>query len=619
MDIRERRGAAHLPALLTIVIVVAILFFARDVFIPLALALLFTFVLAPPVRFLERWRMPRIAAVLLLVIATGAGVLALAWAFKNQLADLAAQLPAYRENMVAKFEALRRAPDGVLAQAQSAISEIGAAPAEPSPGAASTPGTPLPVRVVESAPAPIKSAVAVLTALVDPLATAGIVILFTIFMLCRREDLRNRLIRLIGERDMHVTTQAIDDAAHRVSRYLFMQSVLNALVGVVIGVGLFFIGVPNAWFWGLFAAVLRYVPYVGIWIAAAVPIVISLATTEGFSQPLMVAGLFVAVEILSFNAIEPLLFGSGTGVAPFALLVAAVFWTWLWGGIGLLLSTPITVCMVVIGRHVPGLRFLSILLREEPALPPATRLYQRLLAEDQEEAERIITHAAKTKERVALLDSLVLPALRMSEAHRHSGDVDEERARSIADALEMALEDLGAATEPPRQDEAGAPPRAGADPSQPRKGAAPVLCIPARDRADEVAARMLAQLLAVEGVACDVLSAETLTGEQIGEVVERAPPVVCISAVPPGVAAHVRVLLKRLRARLPNLPIVVAVWDADADPERVRVSCGREACDRAVTSFADAIAMIRPLAVGDAQRPVEVDSTRPAPPLAAAS
>lgn len=582
----QSRGVRHRsPALLTFVLVVAILHFAREVLIPIALAVLLTFLLAPLVRRLERIRLPRVVAVLLVMVIAGLAIGGLAWTFEHQVVDLAAKLPEYKSNIAAKIEALRTSPHSVLGKAQETINELGHELAKPSEASLAVPSgpanAPVPVRVVEEPTAPLAYAVAWLQPLLAPLTTAGIVIVFTLFMLLKREDLRNRIVRLLGQRDMRQTTQAIDDATDRVSRYLLMQSIVNAAAGLLIGTGLFFLGVPNAWLWGLFAALMRFVPYVGIWIAASMPLVVSLAVAPGWTQPSLVVGLFVVVEVVCGNVVEPLLYGSGTGVAPLALLVAAVFWTWLWGGVGLLLSTPITVCLVVMGRHVPQMKFLSVLLSDEPALSPPAQFYQRLLAEDPEEAGRIVETFAKGKSAAETYDALILPALLMAESERHSGDLDEDRERSLGDSLETIIEDLGE-----RQGAAASP----------APGLGRVVCIAARDRADALAARMLAQLLRESGIVAETPSADMLPGELLIAFEKELPAAVCISAVPPGATFRVRGLAKRLRARFPDLPIVVGIWDAQAEVQGVREKLETGITERIATTLGQAADLIRPLA-----------------------
>ena len=373
--------------------VIAALYFARDLLIPLALAGLLTFLLAPLVTRLERW-IGRIAAVLLVVATIFSATGVAGWVLTRQLVDLATRLPDYKINIETKIRSFQLPSTGPFKRLSETVAELkkdlqgsdaptvsqatgkpGSAVAVPASAAATQQ-----VQVVETSKAnPLQLLQLILSPLLGPLGTAGLVILLVIFMLLKREDLRSRLIRLLGQGRISATTRAMEDAGQRVSRYLLMQFLVNVSFGIAVAVGLFFIGMPNAILWGAFATVLRFIPYIGPWIAAAFPLVLSLAVSPTWMMPLLTLGIFVSLELICSNVVEPWLYGSSTGVSSIALIVAAVFWTWLWGPIGLLLSTPFTVCLVVIGRHVPRLAFFSILLSDEQALTPAEECYHRLL------------------------------------------------------------------------------------------------------------------------------------------------------------------------------------------------------------------------------------------------
>lgn len=576
----------QLPRLFAIALVLALLYFARDVLAPIAMAAMLTFALAPLVVRLERLRLPRPAAVLVVVVAAGTIIIGLGWLVQQQLYDLVANLPGYRTNILAKLEALRTSDDGVIARASEALEKIGAEIAKPAADPSApleadvpAPAGPIPVTVIDPPTTAWAQARSVLFPLFKPLAMTGLVLVFTVFMLLKREDVRNRFIRLIGRRDLHQTTKALDEAAHKVSRFIVIQLVVNATCGVCVGIGLFLLDVPNPALWGLVVAVSRFVPYVGFWIAACLPLAVSFAVSPDWTQPLLTLGLFVVVEVLVGSVVEPLVHSSGTGVSALAILVAAVVWTWLWGGIGLLLSIPITVCLVVLGEHVPSLRFLSVLMGSEPPLAPETSFYQRILAGDTEEAADIVQAFAKDKSPVEVFDSLVIPALRMAEADRHNELLDEDRERLIDDALAAVIEEVG--DDEPSPGEAERPPRSGL-----------VLCIPARDYADELAATMLAKLLLREGIQARALSAESFSGELMTSVAEIAPSVVCLSAVPPGGGIYVRVLAKRLRATFPKIPLVIGIWAFQGDVQAIRQKLGPTG-DRVATTLAEAVGMVR--------------------------
>jgi predicted PurR-regulated permease PerM len=513
--VAKRPAIAPASVAICIVVVIGTLYFAREVLIPIALAVLLTFLLAPLVLRLQRWGLSRIPAVILIVTLAFAAIGAVGWLVAGQVMSLSSALPQYKQNIIAKVQALRGSVGGGTDSLSGTIKEIGqamqGAPSEPAvaesageeqtPPAVTAQGPPAvpaaaprgttrekplffePVEPERSPLVPLLDSIGLITA---PLGTAAIVLIFTIFMLIGREDLRDRFLQLIGQDQLNVTTQAMDDAAQRVSRYLLMQSIVNGTYGLAVGIGLLVLGVPSALLWGLLAALLRFIPYVGPWIAAAFPIALSFAVSTTWTLPLLTIGLFVVLELISNNVIEPWLYGSGTGVSTMAILVAAIFWTWLWGPIGLLLATPLTVCVVVMGRYVPQLTFLSTLLGDESVLPPASRYYQRLLAMDEVEATDIAKDYLKQHPLPELYDAVLLPALGLAEQDGHRGTLTSERQEFIRRTTRTLVEELG--------QEGGA-----ADaPTPPAE--ARLMCLPARDEADEIAGLMFARLLGKQGI-----------------------------------------------------------------------------------------------------------------------
>ena len=436
--------------------VIAALYFARDLLIPLALAGLLTFLLAPLVTRLERW-IGRIAAVLL-VVATIFSLTGVAgWVLTRQLVDLATRLPDYKINIETKIRSFQLPSGGPFKRLSETVAELkkdlhgSDAPtvsqATGKPGSAvAVPASAAPaqqVQVVETSRAnPLQLLQVILSPLLGPLGTAGLVILLVIFMLLKREDLRSRLIRLIGQGRISATTRAMEDAGQRVSRYLLMQFLVNVTFGIAAAVGLFFIGMPNAILWGALATVLRFIPYIGPWIAAAFPIILSLAVSPTWMMPLLTLGIFVSLELICSNVVEPWLYGSSTGVSSIALIVAAVFWTWLWGPIGLLLSTPLTVCLVVIGRHVPRLAFFSILLSDEQALTPAEECYHRLLAVGLNEASEVADTYVKENSLTALYDSVLIPVITAVETDHQRAALDSEQRDSVEQGIRDIVEDF---------------------------------------------------------------------------------------------------------------------------------------------------------------------------------
>jgi hypothetical protein len=427
------------------------------------------------------------------------------------------------------------------------------------------------------------------------LASTGIVIVLVVFFLIRREDLRDRFIRLVGRGQVTLTTQVLEDAALRVSRYLSMQLLINVIFGAVIATGLYLIGVPNAVLWGILATMLRFIPYIGPWIAAAMPIGLSMAISTSWLAPILTVALFVVLELVTNNVLEPWLYGKNTGVSAVAVLLAAIFWTWLWGIAGLLLATPLTVCLLVIGKHVPHLSFLDTLLGNEPVFEPKTRVYQRLLALDQEEAAELLDGYLEHKPLVEVYDTVLIPALALAETHWHRGELADGRHTFMLQSLKEIIEDLGQ-----RQVELQAE-TAAKDTSEANGDSASVvvpdsppvciLCLPARDEADEIAATMLAQLLDTSGCIVQAVSVTARASEMVDLVEQRQPAVVCVSATPPAAVMHARYLCTRLRARMPKVNLVVGLWDTPGELTKAKKRIGSGAI--VVATLADAQEQIR--------------------------
>lgn len=617
------------------VAVIAILYFGRDVLLPFALAVLLSFLLAPAVDRLERWKLGRIPSVLIMVATLFAGLGTLSYIGGQQLYDLAKRLPDYKENIIHKVESVRSGGDGVISSVSGMFNDIrngvlrrpdGAAPAEKKPQTSTTaeipstfdlydsqfgktrekpettpPKEPTDPTVFATGPAPMpvevvnpisihEVASSFLGPLLSPLGTAAIVIVFVIFILLEREDLRNRLIRLVGSQQLNLTTQALDDAAFRVSRYLQMQLLINASFGLIIALGLFIIGLPNAILWGIMAALLRFVPYIGPWIAASIPLMLSLAVFDGWTKPALVLGLFVVNELISNNVIEPWLYGSSTGISTIGILVSAVFWTWLWGPVGLVMATPLTVCFTVLGKYVTQMSFLDTLLSDHQVLPAPSRFYQRLLAQDPEEAIEVAEEYLKTSTLEALYDRVILPALSLAEQDRHRGELDDTKQQFICQTIRELVDDLGArakaaviAAKP--DGEAIEGPLATISDSPENT----VLCLPARDEADEIAGIMFAQLMLVRGVTVEVMSTRALAAEMLVRVAHNPTGVVCVSALPPFAATHARYLCKRLRPKFPKLKIVVGLWTTNGAGKKAQERLTETGIDRFVTTLSEGV------------------------------
>jgi predicted PurR-regulated permease PerM len=601
---------------------IAALYFTREILIPFAFALTLTFLLTPAVTLLQRLHTGRVVAVLTTILVSIAAAGGIGWIIANQLVDVATQLPFYRQNIQAKIEAFHIPVTGQLGEAAETVKEIARELTSPAalvpsprdrnqkqPAAPSEPTSPIPVQMVQPATSAWKDVVDVATPILAPLGRAGIVVIFTVFMLFKREDLRNRLLRLAGLGQLNLMTQALDDAAQRVSRYLLMQFLVNAGFGVLFGFGLYLIGVPYPALWGAVAGILRIVPYVGTSVAALLPLALSLAVFDGWLRPLLVFLLVMSLELIIGNFVEPLLYGAHVGISSLALLVTAVFWTVLWGPAGLILSTPLTVCVVVLGRYVPQLSFLHILLGDEPALEAEAQIYQRLLAMDQQEARAIVDQFLKGRPLVELYDSVLIPALSMAEQDRHKGAIDAAREEFLFLSMnEMIAEfseyqpadDSSKAYASPKLADASlkkdAPENSAALADAAEQVNAPehfdgrIFCVPAHDQADEITAAMLAQLLEQKGLA--VLSfpiAGASPHDWMPLIEPTQSDVLCISALPPYAFAPARAMCKQIRERFPKLRVVVCVWGFSGDTDKAMARFDRTPPDHLSTSLAEAM------------------------------
>jgi predicted PurR-regulated permease PerM len=568
--------------------VLAALYFARDILVPLAFALILAFLLGPTVTLLSRIGIARVPAVIFAVIMATATVGCVGWLIATQLVEVANQLPGYRENIHRKIESLQMPKTGPFAQAAQSVRDIGdelaQTPGGEKPSKLARP--PVAVRVVPPDTNQLTAIWDLARPSLVPLASTGIVLIFAIFILIEKEDLRNRLLRLAGTGKLNLMTEALDDAAKRVSRYLSLQLLVNACFGFIVGLGLKFIGVPNPALWGILAGILRIVPYVGTVAAGLLPIALSLAVFDRWGPPLLVFVLFAVVELITANLVEPYLYGVHTGISSLALLVTTVFWSALWGPAGLILSTPLTVCLVVLGRNFPQLQFLHILLGDEAPLPPAAQLYQRLLAMDQQDARVVVDAFLKDGTLAHLYDTVLVPALSMAEQDRHSASIDSAREEFLflninemiaefSDYQSPAPGGLQPADERPEED--GFP------------FAGRVLCIPAHDQADEIAAAMLCQLLDQHG--CIALTFPGGPGlEEMLDLIAPGPgDVICISALQPYAFAPARSACRRIRAHFPGIPLIVGIWGFTGEPKKAMTRFERTQPDHLFTSFEQVI------------------------------
>ncbi len=545
--------------LLAAAIVVGFLYYGRDVLIPVALTMLLSFALGPLVSWLRHFVGMRLAvtlAVLLAVLIIGGITFLLAW----QITDLAANLPKYRSNLLQKIDEMR-AGGGLIADAVGALRELGHELTRPQGPVGTQPPTPTPMPVkLESATA-LDIVAAFLMPVILPLLMTGVIIVLVVFMLLEREPLRDRLIRLISRGDISRTTEAINDAVTRLSSFLATQVLINIGFGIVVGAGLWLIGMPNPLVWGLLAGVLRFVPYAGSVITAVVPTLVAIAVAPGWTLPLLAFSLIVACEVIVGQVVEPLRYGSSTGMSPLAVLVSTMAWAALWGPVGLLLAMPITVCLIVIGRHVPQLEFLGILLGDEPVLPTEAQIYHRLLAHSPFDAVEIAVEHAREHGVPALADTVLLPLLVLAESDRRRGALDEQRQRLVAEGIEeiIAALDEEPDTAPARDgDEDKAADRAGAEPET----AAPVrvLCVGGRSELDRGAAVLAAAVLRRRDIparACALNELAGLMAPDPGRQVDS----LALCVVLPGSTTVMDHLLRRLRQlRAPQVPVVIGAF-----------------------------------------------------------
>jgi predicted PurR-regulated permease PerM len=550
------RSVKPLAVLAGLIAAVAALYLARDVLIPIALAVLLTFLVHPVVARLARLGLGRALSVGIVVTMLFASLAAITWVVTVELTLLATGIPGYRDNLIAKIAQVRRmGRGGAIEKAQSAVTDVAKELRKDNVTPVRPAGTPAPVVVQAESTGNWR-----LPSLIQGLGSAFTVLVLVIFMLIEQVDLRNRLIRLVGRRWLATTTRAMDEAGQRVSRYLLMQSIINASFGLGIAAGLLLLGVPYALLWGFLAAVLRFIPYVGVWLAALLMIVFALAAFPTWHQPLLVVGVFVLLEALCTLVLEPLLYVQSTKISQVALLCSVAFWAWLWGPVGLLLATPLTVCLIVFAKHVPGMEFIGILVAEAPPIEPYIAYYQRLLAEDQAEASLIVSEYAKDHSLEAVYDDLILPALGRARRDRRHQQLPEADERYIWQATREIILDLHAKREAARlatDAEGGVALPEAARPAR----RVHMLASPVRDEADELGLLMLGHLMDPDCWTIELTSPQLLASEVIALVERTRPAAICLGALPAsGLAARTRYLSKRLRARYPELRIVVGRW-----------------------------------------------------------
>jgi predicted PurR-regulated permease PerM/CheY-like chemotaxis protein len=567
-----------------IALVLAGLYWLQGVLIPLALAVLLTFLLSPVVGTLQRRGLGRVPSVLVTVLLTLSILGGIGWTLTRQLVALADELPRYSLNIHHRIADLHGASQGgSVEKVQQAVEDVVGEIQKT--GTVGVPG-PKPLAVVLEPP----SLLAHLPTLLQALASAMVVTVLMIFMLLERRELRDRVILLIGYRRMTATTKALDEAGARISRYLLMQSIINGSFGVAVGLGLFLIGVPYAVIWGSLAAALRFIPYVGAFVAVLLPLALSLAVFPGWHQPALVVGLFLVLELVTSMVLEPWLYSQSAGVSQVALLIAVTFWSWLWGPVGLLMATPLTVCLLVLGKHLPALRSIVVLMGDRPVIEAKARYYQRLLARDQDEAIDIVEAYVNTDGREAVYDAVLLPALYYAKQDRDRGLLSEGDAQFVGQATREILDVLAHDAPAPSERDTGD--RSVSDPGDTRVR---ILGCPARDEADAVALEMVRHLLDPARYRIEVSGTGMLTAEVVARIDLHRPALVCIGALAPGGLSQARHLCKRLRSQYPELTIVVGRWglhdEQDADRQHL-LAAGADCVETTVLDTQRALAQV---------------------------
>ena len=601
---KDTNASSRLMTLAGVVVVIVGLYFGRRFLIPLALAVILAFLATPIVSLLERIRLGRVVSVVVVLALFFAVLGTVAWSVSGQLLQTIGQLPDYKENIHQKIQAIRASKNGGLSKATATVNDLSKELSGASTTAAAKKlgrNDPIPVQVAS----PPRNADEYLRDLIGPLTgvmeTTGIVVIFTLFVVVKREDLRNRIIRLAGVRQLTLVTQAMDDASQRLSRYLLFQFIVNATYGGLFGIGLYFIGIPHPLLWGTFAFLLRFVPYLGTPISALFPAVLAFAIFPGWKEVALTFATFLVLELVTANLIEPWLYGAHTGVSSLAIVVAAIFWGALWGPVGLILSTPLTMCLMLLGRYVPHLSFLDVLLGDEPVLAPKEHLYQRLLALDIEEAREVAWNYLKDNSLVNFYDSVLIPALSLAEQDRRINAVDETRLKFIHQSASELIEELYdiSQTSSAEADVDSCAVTAVRQQSSTSK----VACIPAGDDVDEMAATMLSQVLENDGHSTQVISG---SAAQVFEQVDTLhPDAICISALHPFATGQARLLCKRLHQHCPEVKLVIGLWGFAAGAAKAQERIGTTCAEGVGTSLCEVASILG----SNAQKEVSVPSS----------
>jgi predicted PurR-regulated permease PerM len=627
------------------VVIIGCVYIGREVLVPMALAILMSFVLAPPVDFLQRWYVPRSVAVIGVVLLAFAGVFSLGGLMISQVNQLASDLPSYQSTLREKIQNLRgvAAGTGTLERASEVLQKLSQEIDRPNaiaPSAAETSAIPrsadrpIPVEVRQPDPGALQTLAALIAPLIHPLATTGIVVIFIIFILIQRQDLRNRLVRLAGSRDLQRTTAAIDDAGQRLSRLFLTQLALNAGFGLVIGTGLWFIGVPSAALWGMLAMILRFVPYIGPPISAIFPLVLAAAVGTGWGMVLWTGALFLVVESIVGNVIEPVVCGHSTGLSPVAIIASATFWTWLWGPIGLILATPLTVCLVVLGRHVDRFKFLDVMLGDQPPLTPPELVYQRMLARDSVEAAEQAESFLKGKPLLTYYEEVLVEALKLAQTDADRGLLDDDRMLRVRDAVAEIVDDLSAHKDISSQvsavvaDAKTDAPLAHINSAEESLGRTeeisnnwrtgkPVLCIPGIGPLDEAFTLIVAQSIERQEIGVRAERWDALSMSRVFSLDTDGVEVMCLCYLANVTSAQIRYSVRRLRRRAPDAFILVTLAGEATNFDMKTVFPSSERVEFVQQSLSETVARI--LAVATSSSKMGELAAAPSPQLSVAT
>jgi predicted PurR-regulated permease PerM len=644
---------ASLTTLLLPVVIIGCVYIGREVLVPMALAILMSFVLAPPVDFLQRWYVPRSAAVVGVVLLAFAGVFSLGGLMISQVNQLASNLPSYQSTLREKIQSLRgvAAGTGTLERASEVLQKLSqeidrpnaiapsaasATPksAEPKSAELRSADRPIPVEIRQPDAGALQTLAALIAPLIHPLATTGIVVIFIIFILIQRQDLRNRLVRLAGSRDLQRTTAAIDDAGQRLSRLFLTQLALNSGFGLVIGTGLWFIGVPSAALWGMLAMILRFVPYIGPPISAIFPLVLAAAVGTGWGMVLWTGALFLVAESIVGNVVEPVVCGHSTGLSPVAIIASATFWTWLWGPIGLILATPLTVCLVVLGRHVDRFKFLDVMLGDQRPLTPPELVYQRMLARDSIEAAEQAENFLKGKPLLAYYEEVLVEALKLAQTDADRGLLDDDRMLRVRDAVAEIVDDLSAHKDVFGQvsavaaDAKTAAPLAYIDSAEESLGRTeeipndwrtgkPVLCIPGIGPLDEAFTLIVAQSIERQDIGVRAEKWDALSMSRIFSLDTGGVEVMCLCYLANVTSAQIRYSVRRLRRKAPDAFILVTLAGEATNFDMKTVFPSSERVEFVQQSLGETVARI--LAIATSSSKIGELAAVPSPQLSVAT